>query len=1111
MIANTFIKRPVTAIVISLVLVIAGFICLDNLAVDQYPNISPPSVSVSGSYTGADAQTVEQTVITPIEEQVNGTPGMEYMQGTATNSGGMSVRVTFGIGTNVQIAALNVQNRVGIAAPELPAVVAKLGVTVRASNPDMLMLVSIYSPKGTHNITFIDNYTSTFIEDAILRTPGVGDVTARADQFSMRVWMNPDKMASYNITPTDVVNALNAQNQYVAAGSVGAPPQNNSQMFETGILVNGMLSKAGQYQKIIVKTNPATGQMVYLKDIARVELGKFTFSSNSFMDGHRTSILQIFQSPGSNALETADNVYAALKQLKKSFPADIDYAVPFESITIIKVSMQEVLGTLLKALALVAMVVLLFLQNWRSTIIPIVAIPVSIMGTFCFFIPLGFTINTLTMFGFVLAIGIVVDDAIIVVEAVQHYIDEQHMSPKEATYEAMKEISAPVVAIALILASVFVPVGFIPGIVGRLYQQFAITIAISVMISAFVALSLTPALCTLLLRPSHHESKRKGVIGKVSGVIDWCFGKFNHMFEWLAEKYTNGVARAIKYYWVVLVILAGICVGTYILFVKKPSGFVPSEDSGRLYVTYQLPDASSTAQSVEVMKKLMKIISKTPGILHYTASSGFNILNGGATSNSGSMFLMLKPWDERTTPQTSIPGITMAIKKGVAKAGIKNASVVPIQPPTIRGIGIAAGFAMQIEQGNSTDDIHAFEKAVHKFVAAAQKNPATAGAVCYFSAHTPSFDLNVDRVKCEKLGVNISDVFSTMQAYMGSLFVNNFTLYNRTYHVVVQADTVYRELITNMNKYYVRNSSNEMVPLSTLISYKATIAPPLITHFNIFRSAEVDGTIPEGYSSGQALDALRQTAKTALPRGYTYEFSGLSYEEVKAGSMTVYIFMFSIVFVFLFLAALYESWSVPFSVMLAVPISAFGAIVALTCIPSLNNNVYAQIGLITLIGLSAKNAILIVEFAKIRVDRGEELLASTLEAVRLRLRPIIMTSMAFILGVLPLALATGAGAVSRNTIGWTVLGGMIASSTISIFIVPVLFVLFTRMSYGKKQLAWLQENHDMLMEKSRQVEAANIDPELEWEIAESHHKNKADRESKGHSTHNPKKKPKKGE
>jgi HAE1 family hydrophobic/amphiphilic exporter-1 len=1086
MIANTFIKRPVTAMVISLVLMISGVICIFNLAIDQYPNISPPSVSVNATYTGADAQTVEQTVAIPIEEQVNGTPGMEYMQSSSSNNGGMNVRVTFNIGTNVKIAALNVQNRVGIAAPLLPSVVSKLGATVRASNPDQLMLVAIYSPKKTHNITFLDNYTNTFIEDAMLRVPGVGDVQARTDQFAMRIWLDPDKMASYNLMPSDITNALSGQNVYVAAGAAGAPPQDSKQAFETGIVVNSMLSKPEQYEKLIVKNIPGTDKMIYLKDIGRVELAKFTYSGGSFVDGNRCSLLMIFQSPGSNALQTADNVYAKLAELKKSFPPDVEYVVPFESVTIIQVSMHEVVGTLLKALALVAFVVFLFLQNWRSTIIPILAIPVSILSAFCFFIPFGFTINTLTMFGFVLAIGIVVDDAIIVVEAVQHYIDEQHMSPKEATYQAMKEISAPVIAIALILASVFVPVGFIPGIVGRLYQQFAITIAISVIFSAFTALSLTPALCTLLLRPSHHKSGKENWIDKF-------FNGFNRLFDKINYKYSNGVRRSIKNAKYIVILLVCICAGAWLLFKGKPSGFVPSEDGGRLFVTYTMADASSTTASNIVLAKLMKIVGSTPGIMHYVGSSGFNILGGGG-NNSGTMFCMLTPWDQRTTPQTKVQGIMDNIKKRVAKAGIKNATVVAIQPPPIRGIGLAAGFSMQIEQGNSTDDIHAFEKNVQKFVAAAKKNPATSTAFCSFTAHTPSFTVTVDREKCEKLGVNISDVFSTMQAFMGSLFVNNFTLYNRTYHAVIEADTAYRALITNINKYYVRNQTGSMLPLSTLVSYKADATATSISHFNIFRSAEVDGSIPPGYSSGQSLDALREISAKVLPRGYTYDFSGLSYEEIKAGSITVYIFLFSIIFVFLFLAALYESWSVPFSVLLAVPISAFGAIVALWTAPTITNNVYAQIGLITLIGLSAKNAILIVEFAKLRVDRGEPLLQSTIEAVRLRFRPIIMTSMSFIFGVLPLVFATGAGAESRNTIGIAVLGGMIASSSISIFIVPVLFVLFTHFSYGKKQLKWLQEHHEELMEKARKVEESNIDPELEYDIAEARADNKADRE-----------------
>jgi HAE1 family hydrophobic/amphiphilic exporter-1 len=1090
MIANTFIKRPVTAIVISIVLVISGLICIFNLAVDQYPDISPPSVSVTGSYTGADAETVEQTVAIPIEEQVNGSPGMEYMQSTNTNSGNMNVRVTFGIGTNVHIAALNVQNRVGIATPLLPSVVSKLGLTVRARNPDMLMMVGIYAPKGTHNITFLDNYTNVFVQDALLRVPGVGDITARTDQFSMRVWLNPDKMAAYGLMPKDVIAALSAQNVYVAAGSVGAPPQQNSQAYEFSVLPNGQLQKAADYEKVVVKNIPDSnqhgGQLVYLKDVGRVELGKFTFSGNSFIDGKRASFMMIYQAPGSNALQTAQNVYAELEKLKKFFPPDVDYKVPFESVTIIKVSIHEVLLTLLQALGLVAIVVLLFLQSLRSTIIPVLAIPVSILGTFCFFIPLGFTINTLTLFGFVLAIGIVVDDAIIVVEAVQHYIDEKHMSPKEATYHAMKEISAPVVAIALILAAVFVPVGFIPGIVGRLYQQFAITIAISVILSAFIALSLTPALCTLLLRPSHL---------KKSNVFDRFFLVFNKRFDRFTNRYANGVKRCIKGARYVVILLLCICVGAIVLFSKKPSGFIPSEDDGRLYVTYQLPEASSVSQSVALITKLMGIVGQTPGVNHFAAISGLNIINGGANSNNGTIFVMLKPWEERKTPGEKLPGLINVIRERVAKAGIKDANVVVIPPPPIRGIGQAAGFSMQIQQGNTNDDVHAFETVVRKFVAAAHKNPAISTAFSYYGAHTPSYSLAVDRDKCQKLGVSISDVFNTMQAYMGSLFVNNFTLYNRTFHVVVQADTAFRALISNMDKYYVRNQAGQMLPLSTLIQYKPIETAPLITHFNIFRSAEVDGSPPQGYSSGQSIEALKETAAKVLPQGYTYEFSGLSYEEIRAGSMTVYIFLFSIVFVFLFLAALYESWSVPFSVMLAVPISAFGAILTLTFIPLLTNNVYAQIGLITLIGLSAKNAILIVEFAKLRVDRGEELIRSTIEAVRLRLRPIIMTSLAFILGVMPLVLASGAGAVARKTIGFTVLGGMIASSSLAIFIVPVLYVLFTRLSYGKKQLDWLQEHHEELMEKARRVEAQNIDPELEYDIAQAHADNKASREA----------------
>ncbi len=1083
MIANTFIKRPVTAIVISIVLVLTGTICILNLPVDQYPEITPPIVQVNGQFTGADAETVEQTVATPIESQVNGTPGMEYMQSNSTNNGLMSINVTFGIGTDIDIAALDVQNRVSIATPLIPAVASRLGLTVRALNPSMLMMVAVYAPKGTHDITFLDNYTNIFIQDALLRVPGVGSINRFTDDFSMRVWMNPDKMAAYSLTPQDVINALNTQNVQVAAGSAGVPPQSKTQTYELGILVNGRLNTVPQFENIIVKSLPATGELVYLKDVARVELGKFTFASNSFVDGHRASYLQIYQAPGSNALKTANGVYATLAQLRQTFPADVEYKVPFEAVTVVKVSMSDVVWTLLKTLGLVALVVFVFLQNWRSTLIPVLAIPVSILGTFCFFIPLGFTINTLTMFGFVLAIGIVVDDAIIVVESVQHYIDEQKMSAKEATYHAMKDISGPVVAIALILAAVFVPVGFIPGIVGRLYQQFAITIAISVILSAFIALSLTPALCTLLLKPSDVKKEAKG--------INKLFFRFNNWFENVTNKYSNGVQKSIKASRFIVILLVCICVATYFLFQQKASGFIPSEDDGNLYVTFQLPPASSTAQSVEVMNKLMKVVATTPGVGHYAALSGLNVLNNASNSNAGTIYVQLNPWDERSETDQQVPGIMDVMRKRIADAGVTNANVEVIQPSPIPGVGQTVGFSFQIEQRNTDDDLHAFEAVIKKFIDEANKNPAISGAYSFYGAHTPGFNLTVDRDKCEKLGVNINDVFTTIQAYMGSLYINDFTVYNRTFHVVVQADTTFRKVISDVNKYYVRNQAGQMLPLGTLVSYSTAETAPLISHFNIFRSAEIDGSSGAGYSSNETIEALKDVAAKVLPQGYEYEFSGLSYEEIKAGSTTIYIFAFSLTFVFLFLAALYESWSVPFSVLFAVPIGAFGAIGTLLLVPSLTNNVYAQIGLITLIGLAAKNAILIVEFAKVRVDRGEDLLESTLEAVRLRLRPIIMTSMAFILGVLPLVLATGAGAQARRTIGYTVLGGMFAASTIAIFIVPVLFVVITRLSYGKKQLAYLKEHHEYLMEKARKVEQQDIDPALEFDIQQSRDRDKS--------------------
>jgi hydrophobe/amphiphile efflux-1 (HAE1) family protein len=1049
MIADTFIKRPVTAIVISIVIVVVGILSISNLAIGQYPEITPPTVQISGTYSGADALTVEQTVATPIEVQVNGTPGMTYLQSNSTSNGQMTMTANFEVGTDINIAALDVQNRVGIATPTLPQDVQRLGLTVRKRNPSILMLVAMFAPKGTHDVTFMDNYTNIFIKDALLRTKGVGDVFTRADDFSMRIWLKPDKLAALGMTAADVTAALNEQNAQVAAGTVGSTPQEKAQPFEYTVLVKGRLSKPEEFANVIVKTQPGTGAIVHLKDVARVELGKFNYAGNSFVDGKRASYLLIYQAPNSNAIETADAVYATMNLLKKAFPTDVEYVVPFESITVVKVSLHEVVQTLIIALLLVIVVVFLFLQSWRTTLIPVLAIPVSIIGTFIFFIPLHFTINTLTLFGFVLAIGIVVDDAIVVVESVQHYMDEKGMSPKEATIHAMRDISAPVIAIALILAAVFVPVGFIPGIVGRLYQQFAITIAISVLISAFVALSLTPALCTLILRPHKIDKKSKG--------LNKFFFKFNEWFERITGKYRNGVDKSIKNSKFVIIILVCIVVGTIILFRNKPSGFIPLEDDGRIYVTYDLPEASSTQRTVTVLHEMMATMDSIPGILHYAALGGLNAVSFASKSNSATIFVQLKPWDERNTAETQIGAIIGNLQKRLAR--FKEASVVVIQPPAIPGLGSTGGFSFIMEEKEAGGDIKTFEKTLRKLTAAINKRPEIGRAFSFFTASTPAYQLTIDREKAKRLGVAISDINNALQTYMGSIFINDFTIYGRNFHVLAQADTNYRTNIENIGQYFVRNQAGGMVPLSTLTSYKVIENAPLISHYNLFRSAEIDGSPKPGYSSGDALKALKEVADSTLPQGYGYEFSGLSREELLSGSKTVYIFLLSIGFVFLFLAALYESWSVPFSVLLAVPLGAFGAILFLYLSPSLSNNVYAQIGLITLIGLAAKNAILIVEFAKERVDRGMELEKATLDAVRLRLRPILMTSLAFIFGVLPLVFASGAGAQARRTIGMTVFGGMLTATSFAIFIVPVLFYVITKFAYGKEKLAELEKTY----------------------------------------------------
>ncbi|GAC1381229.1 MAG: multidrug efflux RND transporter permease subunit [Ginsengibacter sp.] len=1051
MIAETFIRRPVTAIVISVVIVLVGLISLDILPIAQYPDITPPTVTVSGNFTGADAKTVEQTTTTPIETQINGTPGMSYLSSNSTSSGQSSINVVFDVGTDVNLASLDVQNRVSVAQPALPDAVKRLGITVRKRNPSIMVALAFYSPNGTHDANFIGNYVNIYMKDALQRVKGVGDIVSRADDFGMRIWLNPEKMAALGITPADVSAALSEQNLQIAAGTIGGNPQPALQSFEYSVLTNSRINNIKDFQNIVVRTIPSTGSIVHISDIARVELGKFDYGTNAFVNGKPAAFLLLYQAPGANALETYNGINKALAELKKSFPKDIDYLVPLETVSVVKASISEVIFTLLEALALVTLVVFLFLQSWRATLIPILAIPVSLIGTFIFFIPFGFTINTLTMFAFVLAIGIVVDDAIVVVEAVQHYIDHNKLSAKEATRRAMKDISGPVIAIALILAAVFVPVGFVPGIVGRLYQQFAITIAVSVVISAFVALSLTPALCSIMLKPTKGKDDKKNA-------IETFFFWFNGKFGKLTNSYTRGVSKWIKATPYVIILLIAIVIGLSFLFKNKPTGFIPTEDEGRLYVTYEMPEATSTSRSIEMLKGIISRVQSIPEIKVVGGLAGLNIISFSNKSNVGTMFVNLKPWDDRKGDAHHVRNVIKEIIKKTSD--IKEARILAISPPAIPGLGQTAGFTFELQQTTSTDSIQQFEAVARKFLGAVNQRPEIGAAFTFFNTHTPGYQVDVDRDKAKQLGVSISEVYNTMSSFLGSSYINDFNLYGRNFRVLQQADSSYRSSLANLNKFYVRNSQGNMIPLNSLVTSKVIENPTLISHYNVYRSIEINGSPKAGFSSGQAINALKETAAKILPTGYGYEFSGMSSEEIKAGDSTIKIFAISIIFVFLFLAALYESWSVPFSVLFAVPIGALGSIITLTLLPNLTNNVYAQIGLITLIGLSAKNAILIVEYAKERVDAGIDVFDATIAAVKLRLRPIVMTSLAFILGVLPLAFASGAAAESRKTIGWTVFGGMIAATTLAIFIVPVLYVAITRMAYGKKKLADMKAHYD---------------------------------------------------
>ncbi|MDP3537796.1 MAG: multidrug efflux RND transporter permease subunit [Azonexus sp.] len=1027
--AKLFIDRPVLAIVTAIVLTLAGIIAGINLPIAQYPQITLPTIRVSGFYPGASAEVVEQAVGQPIEEQVNGVEGMLYMTSSSSGDGSYNLDVTFSLDNNADIAAVQVQNRASQANARLPSEVISSGVTTKKQTPDVLMYIALVSPNGTYDELFLTNYAAINVVEALKRVKGVGNVQVFGSEFGMRLWLKPDRMAALGLTPTDVYNAVREQNAQAPAGQVGQLPAPKDQQFQYSVQVRGRLVEIAEFEQIIIRAK-ADGSFIRVKDVARVELGAKDYTFLSRVNGQVAAAFAINLTPDASAIETAGLINAQLKELSEAFPTDMKVETVLDNTIFIKASLEEVVHTFFEALVLVLIVVFLFLQNWRATVIPMLAVPVSLVGTFAVFTLLGFTINTLTLFGMVLAIGIVVDDAIVVVEAVEHHM-AHGLSPRDATIKAMEEVSGPVVAIALILAAVFVPVAFLGGIAGVMYKQFAITVAVSTVLSAFVALSLTPALCSLLLKPKVESH----------GPLARFFAAFNRRFDRLTEGYGRGVQTLIRRSLMTLATLGILIFAAFSLMNKVPGAFVPPEDQGYFISSIQLPAAASLNRTEAVSAKFDAMLGNMPGVEKRLVINGYNILNGAPQPDSALVVGKLKPWEERVEPAEQLGSIIRGVYGLAAK--IPEAIVLTFNPPPIPGLGSTGGFSFKLQdrRGGTPQEL---AQVADEFIAAAQKRPEIGSLFSKFNPKTPAYRLEVDREKAKKLGVPISDVTNALQTFLGGLNVNDFSRFGRTYKVTMQAEPEYRSDIQGISLFYVRSAEGVMLPLSTLVTPIPTSSPTVVQRYNLYRTAELGGDAAPGYSSGDAITAMEAVAREALPPGYGFEWSGISLQEKESAGKAPIVFGMAIIFVFLFLAALYESWAVPFAVLFAVPLGVFGAMLGLW-LTGLTNNIYAQIGLILLIGLAAKNAILIVEFAKMKRDAGADAVSAAIEAAKLRLRPIIMTSFAFILGVVPLIIASGAGAASRVSMGITVFSGMLAATLLAIFMVPVLFVTVDRL------------------------------------------------------------------
>jgi len=1023
MFSKFFINRPIFATVLSIVVIIAGLMGIKGLPIEEYPQVTPPQVTVQATYAGASAETISKTVAAPIEQQINGVEDMIYMSSTASSTGSLTINVYFKIGTDADQATINVNNRVQAALSSLPSEVQAQGVTVRKRSSTILKVISIISPNNSYDQIYMANYALINVIDELKRVEGVGDASLFGTlDYSMRIWMKPDQLAKYNLTPNDVINSISEQNAQFATGRFNQTPAKSSQAYTYTVTTQGRFDKVDEFENIILKSNK-DGSTLRLKDVARVELGAKSYDVTATLNGQTMVPIGIYLQSGANALETAKRVDAAMEKLSKSFPENMSYLIPYDTTKFIQESVNEVVKTLIEALLLVVIIVYLFLQNVRATIIPVLAIPVSIVGTFAGMYALGYSINLLTLFGLVLAIGIVVDDAIIVIENVERILhSEKDITVKEATIKAMQEVTGPVVAIVLVLCAVFIPVTFMGGFTGSMYQQFAITIVISVVISGMVALTLTPALCAIFLQKKEPKPF-------------WFVKKFNEFFDASTNWFTGGVSLVVRHGLISIMVFAVLMGTAYHLFQKVPTSLVPMEDKGYLLSITSLPPASSLTRTKEVSNDVSQITNKMTDIEYNIAISGYDLISGAEKTNAATTFLSLKDWNERKAPNQHSEAISGALNG--AFFGIPEATIFALNPPPIMGLSISGGFEMYLQDrtGGTLQDLG---KVTNEIVNKARQRPELTMVRSTFDTAVPQYQITLDREKAKALGVAIKDVFSTLQATFGSYYVNDFNLFGRTYQVNVQSDVDFRQNPEDMKNVFVKSSSGKLIPISALISYDRTVGPDIVDRFNVFTAAKIVGEPKPGYTSGDAIRAIEEVVNEVAPYGYSMGWAGTSYQEKAMEGSGSQAFLFGIVFIFLILAAQYERWLMPLAVVTAVPFAVFGAITAVY-LRGLSNDIYFQIGLLVLIGLSAKNAILIVEFAMQAQEQGKSIFDATLEAARLRFRPIVMTSLAFTIGVLPLAISSGAGAGSRHAIGTGVIGGMIAATTIAIFFIPLFY------------------------------------------------------------------------